>query len=49
MNRAQRRAHAFLWPLLALALLAASAAALAAKVRVESAAPRPAATDVQDR
>ncbi|MBC7767666.1 MAG: hypothetical protein H7124_02660 [Phycisphaerales bacterium] len=38
MNRAQRRAHARLWPILILVLLSVSAAALVAKARIDSAA-----------
>ncbi len=38
MNRNQRRAHALLWPLLLVALIAVCAAALLAKSRVEHAA-----------
>lgn len=38
MNRAQRRAHARVWPILVLVLVAVSTAALVAKARIEGAA-----------
>lgn len=49
MNRAQRRAHARLWPLLVLLLVAVFAAALVAKTRVERAAIDAAAAQVGDQ
>lgn len=38
MNRNQRRAHALLWPLVLVVLIAVCAAALLAKSRIERAA-----------
>ncbi|MBY0567746.1 MAG: hypothetical protein K2P70_10560 [Hyphomonadaceae bacterium] len=48
MNRAQRRAHARLWPLLVLLLVAVFAAALVAKTRIERAEIDAAAAQVGD-
>lgn len=48
MNRAQRRAHARLWPLLVVLLVAVSAAALFAKARVERATIDAAAAQAGD-
>ncbi|MEQ1819015.1 MAG: hypothetical protein ABL871_10425 [Terricaulis sp.] len=48
MNRAQRRAHARVWPVLIVVLLAVSTAALVAKVRIESAAVEAAAISSED-
>lgn len=48
MNRAQRRAHARLWPALVLLLAAVFAAALAAKARVERAVIDATAVQVGD-